>query len=283
MGTNILLRLKHIVGRLLNNRDGGLKRRGKLVSSLSDNQVYPDFCLKASIDSNTFSNFRRSRIYKTILEHVTYELGSAYLLEIEKYDLGLMKKMELFKQNDEWGNPEMFEYPKIGTICPSTLRYIKVLAELLFLFKKIDGLKICEIGVGYGGQCRIINSITAPSKYTLVDIKSALMLSQRYLDNYIINSVLKYNTMNELEVDRYDLLISNYAFSELPRTVQDVYLKKVILNCKKGYITYNEIVPEYFNSYKKEELLDIIPNSRVVDEKPLTSEKNCIIVWDEKN
>jgi phospholipid N-methyltransferase len=140
-------------------------------------------------------------------------------------------------------------------------------------------LNICEIGVGYGGQCRIINSVTSPDKYTLVDIKPALSLTQRYLDNYILNSVVRYKTMNELEIQNYDLVISNYAFSELPRSIQDVYLSKIILNSKKGYITFNEISPGYFNSYKREELIDIIPNSLIIEEKPLTHPKNCIIVW----
>ena len=65
--------------------------------------------------------------------------------------------------------------------------------------------------------------------------------------------------MNELDIDNYDIVISNYAFTELPRSIQDIYLKKVILNSSNGYITYNEIVPEYFNTYKRDELLKIIP------------------------
>lgn len=105
------------------------------------------------------------------------------------------------------------------------------------------------------------------------------MLTQKYLDNYIINAVLKYKTMNELEVRDYDLLISNYAFTELPRGFQDVYLKKVILNSKKGYITYNDINPASFNSYKRDELLSIIPDSSVMEERPLTDKNNCVIVW----
>ncbi len=101
------------------------------------------------------------------------------------------------------------------------------------LFKQLDNLNICEIGVGYGGQCRIINSVTSPNRYTLVDIQPALMLTQRYLDNYILSSIVTYKTMNELEIQKYDLVLSNYAFSELPRSVQDVYLNKIILNSKK--------------------------------------------------
>ena len=244
---------------------------------------------------HVFSNFRRNKVYRRALEHVSFEQGISYIDEIRKMNFDLLKDIELFKQNDKWGNPETHQYPapstsqsahkpvEIGTISPNTLRYVKVLGDLISLFKQLGNLKIAEIGVGYGGQCRIINSIASPSEYTLIDIKPALMLSNIYLDHYILNSVLKYKTMNELEVQNYDLVISNYAFSELHRNIQDVYLNKVILNSRKGYITFNQISPEYFKSYKREELLEIIPNSCIIEEKPLTHEKNCIIIWGNKS
>ncbi len=72
------------------------------------------------------------------------------------------------------------------------------------------------------------------------------------------------------------MLLRNY------QEIQDIYLKKIILNSKKGYITYNEVTREYFKSYKTEELLAIIPNSHIIEELPLTHEKNCIIVWGDK-
>ena len=85
--------------------------------------------------------------------------------------------------------------------------------------------------------------------------------------------------MNELEKKNYDLVISNYAFTELPRTVQDVYLNKIILNSKRGYITYNEITPEEFRSYKLNEIKEIIPGAKIFEEEPLTHHNNRLIVW----
>ena len=187
--------------------------------------------------------------------------------------------MDKIKANDLYGNPSFSQYKTIGKICPSTLRYAKVMADLLNHFDSLDGLKIAEIGVGYGGQCRVINAITKPEEYTLVDIRPALLLAQIYLDGYILASVMKYTTMNELRKEAYDLVISNYAFTELRRDIQDVYLEKIILNSKHGYIIYNDITPEWFRSYKKDELVKIIPNARITEETPKTHERNCIIVW----
>jgi putative sugar O-methyltransferase len=262
------------------------KKYGKqstlLKTSLSDNQLYPDFCLKASNDMLIFSNFRKNEVYRMILEHINRKTGQLYLNEIKKTYSDLLKSIDKIKENDLYGNPDIYEYEHIGKICPSTLRYTKVLADLLNTFHLLDGLKIVEIGVGYGGQCRIINSISKPKEYTLIDIKPALLLAQCYLDGYILSSSMKYKTMNELQKEEYDLIISNYAFTELKREIQDVYLEKVILNSKCGYITYNEVTPDYFRSYKKDELIKIIPNSYSVEEIPQTYQNNCIIVWNNK-
>jgi phospholipid N-methyltransferase len=249
-----------------------------ISTSLSDNQAYPQLCIMASNDYKLFNNFRRHPIYNQILEHVSKELGDEYLAILSK-DANVFTYMDTFKLNDKFGNPIMFEYPGIGMISPTTLRYIKVLTDIKKYFGTVDNLNICEIGVGYGGQCRIINAYYNPATYSLVDIQPALALTQRYLDNFILNSVIKYKTMNELDYKFYDLVISNYAFTELPRSVQNVYLRKIILNSKKGYITYNEITPNQYNSYKLEELLALIPGSKVFKEEPLTHPKNCIIVW----
>lgn len=249
-----------------------------ISTSVSDNQAYPQVCVQSSNDYRLFNNFKRNPIYNIILEHVSEKEGSEYL-EVISRDPDILAAINDFKPNDNYGNPRMSEYPNIGIISPSTLRYIKVLVDIKTHFKTVDNLNICEIGIGYGGQCRVINAYYKPATYCLVDIQPALALAQRFLDNYILHSVLSYKTMNELGQGDYDLVLSNYAFTELPRTIQDVYLSKVILNSKRGYITYNEIAPKEFNSYKPDELIAIIPGSKILKEEPLTHPKNCIILW----
>jgi len=250
----------------------------RISTSLSDNQAYPQVCIQASNDYRLFNNFRRNPIYNQILEHVSEKQGNEYLQVISN-DSDILAAINDFKPNDSYGNPRMSEYPNIGMISPSTLRYIKVLVDIKTHFQTADNLNIVEIGIGYGGQCRVINAYYKPATYCLVDIQPALGLAQRFLDNYVLHSVLTYKTMNELGQRDYDLVLSNYAFTELPRTIQDIYLSKVILNSKRGYITYNEITPKEFNSYKSDELIAIIPGSQILKEEPLTHPKNCIIVW----
>lgn len=250
----------------------------KISTSLSDNQIYPQVCLDAANDYRFFNQFRQNPVYNEILEHVTEQEGAAYL-ELIAHDQALLGEMDKFRQNDLYGTPRIYQYPNVGFMSPSTLRYVKVLSDLKNLFQSLDNLNICEIGVGYGGQCRIINALYVPATYCLVDIKPALLLAQRYLDNYAVQTTFSYMTMNDLEKSNYDLVVSNYAFTELPRDIQEIYLQKVILNSHRGYIIYNDINPAEFKSYKKEELLRMIPGSRIIDEVPLTHPNNCVIVW----
>jgi hypothetical protein len=138
--------LKKIIPNSLKNIIKKLKKstalQSRLSTSISDNQIYPDFCIKASTDLIIFSNFRGNDIYRQILEHVSYEVGLEYFGEIKKNKFDLLKNIELFKQNDELGNPELFDYPEIGKISPSTLRYIKVFVDLISFFKQIESSKI---------------------------------------------------------------------------------------------------------------------------------------------
>jgi methylase of polypeptide subunit release factors len=247
-------------------------------TSLSHHQEYAQVCLDASNHYELFNIFKRDPIYTRVLEHVSKTLGKLYL-DVIKNDPDIFDRIEAFKSNDIFGSPRVYDYPDVGFFSPTTLRYVKVLVDLKKYFHTVDELKICEIGVGYGGQCLVINSFYKPQKYTLIDISPALQLTKRYLDNQIVHSSLEYKTMNELETREYDLIISNYAFSELNRSIQDVYLQRVILNSKMGYITYNEITPEEYNSYKANELIEIIPHAQIFEEIPLTHPQNCIIVW----
>lgn len=251
----------------------------RLGTSLSDDDKYPQFCLDASIDYGLFRNFRTNRTYTKILEHVTEEHGSDYLRLLSE-DPEILAAMGDFLPNDDYGNPVVFDYPGVGVVSPSTLRYVKVLADLKRAFGSLDGMRIAEIGVGYGGQCRVVNAYYKPSTYHLVDIKPALALTQRYLDQFVLSGSVAYQTMNELVPQDYDLVISNYAFTELRRPVQESYFERIVSRAKRGYITYNQLTPESYQSYTAEELVSVLPNARIEEEHPLTYEGNCIIVWD---
>jgi len=250
------------------------------ATSLTDNGKYPEFCQQAIHDDSLFNDFRRNETYTFALEHDSQKQGLEYL-EVAKNLKFFADYIEEFKQNDTVGNPIKFNYDQIGEISPTTTRYIKVLSDLEREFGTLNNLNICEIGVGYGGLCRIIDSYFRSVKsYCLVDLQPVLGLTQKYLNHFQINTSISYKTAEDLSVeDRYDLVISNYAFTELRREVQDIYLEKIILNSQKGYITYNQINFLDFNGYSVDELMEIIPNGKILYEIEMTNPGDCILVW----
>lgn len=257
-------------------------RRSKLVpslgSSLSDNQRYPQACLEAAHSYERFNRFRCNPDYQQILEQLGQDWGEAYWQVIRSVPT-LAADMERFRANDQIGGPVLYNFEGIGAFSPTTLRYVKVLGDLQRLFGSLAGLCIHEIGVGYGGQCRVIHAAEQPASYTLIDLQPALALSQRYLEQFCLSAPVRFLSMNEVEPCESDLVISNYAFSELRRDVQELYLSRVIRQARRGYMTLNRINPDDFDSYSYEELLAIIPGSRLEPEIPLTHPGNAVLIW----
>lgn len=249
-----------------------------MISSFSDNLEYPAFCMQASKVDTVFETFRRNDIYNSIVELLSEEQGAQFLNEIN-LNPEVLKEIDSFKENDLYGDPRMYDYKEVGKISPTTLMYTKILYDLQKYFGSLDGFDVVELGIGYGGQSRLLNNKFKINSTTLIDLEGPLALASKFLSNYNIDAKFDFKTNSTLEERKYDLFISNFAFTELRRNLQTEYLNKVILNSKRGYLIYNDINPEDFNSYKADELVELIPNSRIIAEVPLTSPKNCIIIW----
>ena len=224
-------------------------------TSKSDGEQYKNICELASKHDSIFNKFKRNSKYRRVLEHVTESQGKAYLDIINKEGKDLLKFINKFKENDEYGSPITSDYDKIGKISPTTLRYIKILSDLRKFFGDLNNMDIVEIGAGYGGQCKIISDAISFNSYTIIDLNTVLKLIKKYLTKLRVDKV-DYLTQDKLSNDKkYDLLISNYAFSECVKSVQDEYIQKVLNKSKRGYITYNCIESE---AYGKEEIIKIL-------------------------
>ena len=266
--------------------------------SESDNGEYISFVKKALKNDYYFNNFKRNPIYQFHLEHVTYKQGLEYLDIIITKNLNILNKIDKFIINDKTGNPINFYYKDLNKkISPTTLRYIKVASDLEYYFgNKFDN--IVEIGCGYGGQYLVLDQIfKIQNYYSMFDLDDVNSLIKKNLEQF--NTLSKYDLFNNVKkIDKIDLLISNYAFSELPKKLQIKYLEDVVSKSTHGYMTMNSGLDSNsdFNNFlsKKNNIIfhndfenhlhysDIkkyIPNCRVVEEKPLTGNKNYIIIW----
>lgn len=242
-----------------------------------DYTKYLEACRKASEDSE-FENFRRNPAYNVVIEHVSYQLGMDYLLEVKKNTPDLIKYAYNFVTSEDAGNPIVYYYDIIGLyLSPTTCRYIKVLSDLIKMFGSLK-IDIIEIGGGYGGQCKIIYDYTNPRSYTIIDLPEVLSLAGKFLDKFNIKPIFR-DTKNQEEIN-YDLCISNYSFSEFDRRYQDFYAEKIIKKSRSGYMTCNFMgLRDSEGAFTAKELLRLNPNSEILSEVPKSANNNLIYIW----
>jgi putative sugar O-methyltransferase len=264
-------------------------RRSKTELQTSASDQHPGYlavCELAARYDSVFRVFKRNRHYRAILEHVTELEGLEYLRAIKDEDAGLIPQYSsIFQENDFAGSPITFDYD-VGRFSPTTLRYVKVLADLKSAFGDLGGLDICEIGAGYGGQCKIISDVFDIASYTVIDLPRVLPLIRKYLNRCGVNNVIHLTRDNIKEPLRFDLVLSNYALAECVRQVQNFYLEKILDKARRGYLTYN--FPTRFRTtaetspYGKQEIIERLSKNhsvRVLEEKPSTGPMNFLLIW----
>ena len=199
---------------------------------------YSQICIEAVKNDNVFNNFKTDPRYTAILEHVPVEQGQIYARDIQDYDID-SDLIDLFKENDIVGGANIINYGEpFGSISPSTLRYIQNALDISYFFGEGELNKIAEIGGGYGGLCKTISCLCDFGEYHIYDMKEASKLQEKYLSYFDIEGDIIHHSEPEILED-IDLLISNYAYSELGENLQDLYYNNVIRNSKKVYMILN--------------------------------------------
>jgi hypothetical protein len=149
----------------------------------------------------------------------------------------------------------------INFISPTTLRYANNLNTIIELFNFDSYEIIYEIGAGYGGEAKIIFDYIKfkqlPKKrYTVFDLATSFPIIRQFLANfgYEINGGEIFSFQHSGEKS---LVISNGAFSEMRRELQELYFKKVIQHSEYGYFITNfdsHSVP--FNGWSTDEFVN---------------------------
>jgi hypothetical protein len=276
---NLLLRFRNKSALWKIEKIGQYMPEGTSISDSELLSAYPTLCGLAAHDDSIFKQFRSCEAIVEVLDHVSLEQGHQYIFEILKMAPWNANFSTALIRLDSVGSPRKYRFPDYGTISPTLLRYLKVYLDLTRLFGPINGKRVTEIGIGFGGQAGLINILGKPAKYNLFDIPPVLELTGKYLKALDVDGPFETRDGRDPKIIESDLVISNYAFSELNRKVQDKYLKNVILRSKMGYITWNDLSQTQLGGYSLAELIRFIPDSEVIPEKPLTSDSNVILMW----
>ena len=252
------------------------------ANSDSQETFYEKAIAKITRSEKELNRFRRIYNYREILEHLDYRMGINYICNTDRETLIEVTRHPNVKKAESIGKPRQFRYKGIGMISPTTLRYI---ATGIDIDSKIDLSQIetiAEIGAGYGGQINVINSLHPRKRYLVFDLPKVQTLIKHFLASISPIDVSMKN-INDYKPEQVDLVISNYAFSELPKVIQIEYLEKLISKSENGYMLMNSGFTDITGiSSGKVNLDDIkryLPNVEVLPEIPLTSPDNYLLIW----
>ena len=254
------------------------------IRSWSDDGSYLKVVKKFLTNENSFRNFKRSHYYREVLEHADYRDGLEYIRIINKENSDFIKNIDTYKINDFIGNPITFNYKDVGIFSPTTLRYLRVASDIKKHFGDIQG-NIAEIGCGYGGQFLILDRAFSFNSYTMFDLLDVNKLIEKYLEHHLTNSYYRTSTINQFDNQTaFDFIISNYAFSELPKKLQIKYMERFIKFSKAGYLTMNSGKErrENENCLSIDDIKYYLPSLKIIEEEPKTYETNYVIIWGEK-
>lgn len=253
-----------------------------LHTSISDSDRYNSIVVAAIKNDEVFRNFRSNSDYTAILEHVSYSLGLKYLNLIEKYFTDEeIAAFESFEEFHEIGHPAVYTFKirerKIR-MSPTFLRYAKVSLDLKMLFGNLNNISLAEIGIGFGGQAAVLQRLNSPRNSKLFDLPNVLLLAEKFLAHSGTSGEYEFLDERPMTTEA-DLVISNYAFSELSRGVQELYLISILSKSTKGYVTWNTLSERNLGGLSCSEFMARIPGSQKFAEVPLSHPGNCIIVW----
>lgn len=228
-------------------------------------------CKEAAENSFVFDTFKSNSYYNPILEHTWSDLGLNHLNNIKEHNPHLLTNYPQFWDNDKYGSPRVHDF-EFRVCSPTTIQYISVLSNLINHFGSLDGFTIAEIGGGYGGQAKIITDAFKVSKYFLIDLPEVTLLQRKYIHKLNIPSTTTFTHETYPKDGEYDLVISNYAITEVLEPLQSEYVDNILMRSKHGYITCNDNInkiQELKNKFNIKQLPDI-PGER---------SSNYILVW----
>lgn len=263
-----------------------------MKTSSSDNKSYPEFCELASKNDDVFRSFRSNKTYKAVVESVREEDGINYFQIACSRTAMVKQNIKYFFNSDKVGNPDLISV-KTGLlsrkykISPTTARYIKNVSDLIFLFGDLSGLKIAEIGGGYGGLCKIINDLFDFESYTLFDLPQCLALSKKFLDVFDLKNINYFTDQSLTSIREFDLIISNYAFSELHGSIQKSYFNNILSNTPLGYLTCNFKTHTWEDSQMCESHFESFKGLKIFRTSPFLAEVDAmhgisLITWDSR-
>ncbi len=249
------------------------------LTSKESIKQYQEAVKNSASNDKIFEYFRREPGIREIVEGIPSSVGHAYYekLRTKLGDEELALMWERIIENDRYGNPELVELMPHGCAASTTMRYAWNVIDMNIHGIVLDDVDIVEVGGGYGGLCRMIYAFHKPKSYTIIDLPEALNLASRYLKCYDIDArMVSCYAYNEELIDTF---ISNYALTELTKSVQNEYVNKLLKRSRYGYITYNSQPRNVTNQYTFDNFIAMAPGKTETYNENVKRSECQILVW----
>ena len=253
--------------------------------SVSGTMLWPLAC-KALADGTWSSrDFRRRRAVRQVVETLAPMDGRHFARWIKSVRPSLLAHSTARAAN-AWGDPIQAPGWILGTAeswSPTSLRY---LAHALWLeesgFTKPKGAAV-EVGVGFGGLAAMMAAVSEVGTHLvdLPDVERAakLQMKELGLEDFVASKVSPGEGF---------CFVSNYAFTELNRDLQDEYVERYARHAESGVIASNaRIFSEGIGGRSNEKLVrrlhDAGLDARIVADSPMLgpSDRMCgnVLIW----
>ena len=206
-----------------------VKSRKRMIKEMASVTDYTNFRRIESLARNVSGLNVNGRLQKYV----------AFLLENDPRLL--IDNILNLQKYDDYGNPYKYDIVLEDTTYNISDSLVPPLFALHHINKYLGNISlsnIIEIGCGFGINTVIFHDLVPPSSYTHIDLPEMLALQKNYLTHYNINDVTYINPTTQLDrlSPEYDLLISDFAFTEFSNDLKKLYFNEVITRCHKGII-----------------------------------------------
>jgi hypothetical protein len=214
-------------------------------------ELYINEIKKQFILNNNELDFKSNNIYTVVTENITYDVGNQILNIINKefnniFINNILYIKNICNLNDSIGKPKLYNYEILNEIAPTNLRYIyhSFLILMHMKEKNLNNVSIIEIGGGYGGLSLFIIKLSTLfniniKSYTIYDLPEVCKLVNKYSN--ILNLNVNTANVNDNISHETSFLISNYAFSELPTNIKQLYINNIFKYINHGLLIWNYV------------------------------------------
>lgn len=205
----------------------------------ADTDRYRAECDKAASDPEAFAVFRQqTEIIRTMEGREPEWAAELWQFAVEKWPAARNYR-KFFRRLDAIGGPQNPQEVSQGFFLTATMAsFIADAAALVYCFGNLNGLHIAELGGGYGALAAIVCGTQAPGSYTIYDIPETCALQRAYLGAARTAGVKTSSFIGEVTPD---MVVSNYAFSELNVDSRKEIGKRMFLKSPRGFVTWHSL------------------------------------------